>query len=105
MNNIEGATFVGWGDSLLNGTQSLDKEGDITLVACFKNQEGEQVKVEKEDLNKPGTGSNPEAGNKSESAGGCMGDTGSTFTNVIGCLLILLTFTGTAKFFKIWWFA
>ena len=47
---VSGVTFAGWGDELLNGTFTLSEEGDIILVAHFKNQDGEQVEVEIDDI-------------------------------------------------------
>ena len=36
---VDGAAFAGWGDDLLNGTITIEEEGDIVLAACFKKQE------------------------------------------------------------------
>ena len=45
LNAVNGVSFAGWGDELLNGTLTLSEEGDIILVAHFQNQDGEQVEV------------------------------------------------------------
>ena len=41
--DVEGASFVGWGDDRLNGTYTLNEEGDITFVACFEEGVKEDV--------------------------------------------------------------
>ena len=45
INNIDGVSFAGWGDELLQGTLTLNEEGDIKLIACFKNSEGVDVDI------------------------------------------------------------
>jgi hypothetical protein len=56
---VNGVSFAGWGDELFNGTLTLSEEGDITLVACFKNNEGMDVDVELSDLEEKGSDGAP----------------------------------------------